>query len=279
MKKEHRLVKTQCLNCGASIEGSFCHECGQSVRDNTDRSIGKLAADFLDNIFFFDNRFLISLWYLIRFPGRMTVEFLAGKRKKFVSPVTLFLFINLIYFFVSPLSDYSISLEDQYSQPYSSWVKDWINGKLQNEGLDFRTYSVTYQNRSDTISKAIMIINIPMIAVLVYLMAFKKRRFYYDSLIFAFHFFSLYLASWIALDWADWLINFLAGDENSIVSAISFVLFASAIPLLYAILSMKIFLNIKWYWVVPAGVGVIVAVTLTNLCYRLIILVLSLWFT
>ena len=279
MQESTEVIQTQCLNCGTALTGSFCHACGQAVRDTTDRSIGKLLGDFLDNIFFFDNRFVISLRYLFRYPSRMTVEFLAGKRKKFVSPVSLFLFVNVIYFFVNPLTDYSISLEDQYSQPYGPLIKDWINGKLQNEGLDFRSYSVTYQNMSDTISKSIMIINIPMIALGVYLMAFKKRRFYYDSLIFTFHFFSLFLASWILLDWANMLIDFLAGHDDSIVGAISFMLFTLAIPLYYAVFSMKKFLNIKWYWAIPAGLGVILAVALANVVYRLIIFVLSMWFT
>lgn len=124
MNKGNEETITQCLNCDAAITDAFCPKCGQSVRDNTDRSIGKLMGDFLDNIFFFDNRFVISLRYLFQFPSRMTVEFLAGKRKKFVSPVSLFLFVNVIYFFVNPLSDYSISLEDQYAQPYSLLIKD-----------------------------------------------------------------------------------------------------------------------------------------------------------
>lgn len=279
MEKIHELKPTQCLNCSATVKGEFCHQCGQSVRDNEDRSISRLLADFLGNVFFLDNRFLLSVWYLFRFPSRMTVEFLEGKRKKFISPVTLFLFLNLIYFFVSPLTDYSIPLEDQNSQPYGKWVSEWVNLKLQNDGLNERAYRSIYQNASDTISKSIMIINVPMIAVLVYLMSFKKRRFYYDSLIFSFHFFSLFMASWIMLDWVDTLVNFLAGHDDSIVAAISFVLFAFAIPLLYAILSMKKFMAIRWYWAIPAGIGVMIAVNLANLCYRLIIFILSLWFT
>ena len=101
-----------CHNCGTPVNGAFCHNCGQQVRDNSDRSVRRLLGEVLGNLFFLDNRFFISVGYLFRFPGRMTVEFLAGKRKKFISPVTLFLFLNLIYFFNKPLSDYSLPIED-----------------------------------------------------------------------------------------------------------------------------------------------------------------------
>ncbi len=280
MKNKPVLLHTHCLNCGTSLKGNFCNHCGQQVRNNSDRSTGRLLGEFLGNVFFLDNRFFISVWYLLRYPSRMTIEFLEGKRKKFISPITLFLFLNLIYFFVNPLTDYSLSLYDQiYSQPYSRWAKGWVDLKLQKEGLDELGYGIIYQNASDNISKSIMIINIPMIAFFVYLMAFKKRRFYFDSLIFAFHFFSLFMASWIMLDWLDTLFHFLYGHNNSTASEISFYLFISIIPLLYAILSIKKFMDIRWYWSILAGMGVILAVGLANLFYRFIIFIVTFWAT
>lgn len=280
MKKNTALLQTQCLNCGTSVDGTFCHHCGQRARNNSDRSLGLLLSEFFSNIFFFDNRFFLSVWYLVRFPGRMTVEFLEGKRKKFISPITFFLFLNLIYFFVNPLTDYSLSFYDQiHSQPYSMWIKDWVDLRLQKEGLDEQAYGIIYQNMSDKISKSIMIINIPIIALFVYLMAFKKLRFYFDSLIFAFHFFTLFMLSWVMLDWVNTLLYFLTGDEYSIVSDISFKLFAFFIPLLYAILSVKKFMGIRWYWAIAAGLGIMIAVALTNAFYRFIIFIVTLGFT
>jgi hypothetical protein len=271
---------TQCLNCGATVAGAYCHQCGQRTRDNSDRSIGRLLGEVLGNIFFLDNRFLLSMWYLLRYPGRMSVEFLEGKRKKFISPVTLFLFFNLIYFFVNPLSDYSLPLYDQISsQPYSDWTKEQVRQKLREEALEFKDYAVTYQNASDNISKSVMIINIPMIAAFIYLLSFKRRRFYFDSLIFAFHFFSLFMLSWVMLDWVETLVIFLFGEDSSIVSTIRFNLFLLIIPLLYGFFSIKKFLQIPWYWGIPGGIGAVFAVLFTNLFYRFIIFVITLWMT
>ena len=279
MKPEQEL-QTNCLNCGASVKENYCQRCGQHVRDNTDRSIGSLLSDFLGNLFFLDNRFFISIGYLVRFPGRITNEFLAGKRKKFISPVTLFLFINLIYFFLSPLSDYSLSLEDQlYSQPYSSWAKEVAVQKLKEDGLKYVDYKITYQNASDNISKSIMFINVPLIAFFVFLMAFKRRRYYFDSLIFSFHYFTLFLASLVMLDFVNGLLDHILVDENSIIYSIFFRLFTAIIPLLYAMLSIKKFLYIKWYWSIPAGIGVMLSVFLANFLYRFVIFFSSIWAT
>lgn len=280
MKQSNELLETNCLNCDASVKGRFCHSCGQPIHDNLDRSLGRLLGEFFGNIFFLDNRFFLSVRYLICLPSQMTVEFLEGKRKKFISPVTLFLFLNLIYFFVNPLTDYSLSLYDQtHSQPFSKWAKEWVDVKLEKESLDVNAYGITYQNASDNISKSIMIINIPIIAVFVYLMVFRKRKFYFDTLIFAFHFFSLFMFSWIMLDWVGLLIELLPGGKNSMLSTIVFNLFTFVIPLFYAILGIKKFMNIRWYWAIPAGMGVMIAVGLTNLFYRFIIFVATFLFT
>ncbi len=290
MDKRQEEAQLSCLNCNAEVKGAFCQNCGQSVRENSDRSLRQLLGEVLGNLFFLDNRFFLSVRYLLFFPGRMTVEFLDGKRKKFISPVTLFLFLNLIYFFDSQLTDYSISLFDQVvGQPYSDWalkaLKDKMSlkeldwGKMVSEGLNVSPYGITYQNMSDTISKTMMIINVPMIAGFVFLLAFVRRRFYYDSLIFVFHFFTLYLASWLMLGWVADLFSLLSIPESSLVSDICFYLFLFFIPLLYAILSMQKFLDIKWYWAIPAGLLIIGAVTLVNMFYRFIIFWLTLWAT
>lgn len=280
MENSHLPVSSHCLNCGAVVEGSFCPQCSQSVRDNSDRSLSRLTGEVFGNIFFLDNRFLLSIWYLFRYPSRMTAEFLEGKRKKFISPVTLFLFLNLIYFFVNPLSDYSLSLHDQISsQPYSKWSNEWVTQKIQDEKLNADDYAIIYQKTSDSISKSVMILNVPMIAFFVYLMAFKKRSFYFDSLIFAFHYFSVFMVSWVMLDWSDNLITFITKDENSLLSSISFNLFTLIIPLLYAILGIKRFMNFRWYWSIPAGLGIMIGVFLANFTYRFIIFSLTFWNT
>jgi len=290
MSKGPKAVQSKCLNCEAFTSGAYCQNCGQSVRENSDRSIGNLLGEVLGNLFFLDNRFFLSVRYLFLLPGRMTFEFLEGKRKKFISPVTLFLFLNLIYFFFSELTDYSISLYDQVvGQPYSEWALhslkdkmiardlDW--GNMVREGLNVSAYGVIYQNMSDTISKTIMIINVPMIAGFVFLLAFVKRKFYYDSLIFSFHFFTLYLASWIMLSWVGDLFSLLSIPESSPVSDVGFYLFLFFIPLMYAILSIKKFMDITWYWAIPAGVLVTGSVPLANMFYRGIIFLFTLWLT
>jgi len=273
----HKLDNNEkCLNCGATVKGNFCQDCGQHARDNTDRSLSLLLGQFFGNLFFLDNRFLKSFGYLFGYPGRMTSEFLAGQRKKFVPPITLFLFVNLIFFLVNPLTDYSIALYDQmYAQPYSPLIKDLVQNKLETEELEIDAYSMVYQKMSDNISKTIMIMNAPLIALLIYLMAFKKRQFYFDSLIFSLHFFTLFMLSWIMSDWTGKLTKLLPDVYESLIDQILYPLWLTLIPLIYAVLSIKKFLQLRWYWSIPAGIGVLMSVLIVNLVYRFIVFFIS----
>ncbi len=280
MNSEKELESIICKNCSSQLTGQYCHNCGQKVIDSSNRTVKHLFTELLSNVFFLDNRFFVSVWYLIRFPGCMTVEYLEGKRNKFLSPITLFLFFNLIYFFVNPLSDYSLALYDQmYSQLYSEWTLPWVENKIESTGLDFGSYSQLYQTASDNISKSIMILNIPIIALFVYMMTFSKRKFYFDNLIFVFHIFSIFIFSWTQIGWIKLIGDALPITDDSIVIDILGLFFTMVLPVLYSILSIKKFMDVKWHWSIVLGTGVMISIILANLIYRLIILFVTLWVT
>jgi len=69
-----------------------------------------IGESFLD-YFHFDSKFFKTIIPLIFKPGRLTIEFMKGKRKTYVEPFRLFLVISIIYFLLLPLSH-----EDKYDK-------------------------------------------------------------------------------------------------------------------------------------------------------------------
>lgn len=77
-----------CLNCGAPLAGPFCHACGQPVKGMI-RQLRSVLGDFLDTVFEYDSRIWRTLIPLYFQPGRLTLDFMAGRRIRFVTPFRL----------------------------------------------------------------------------------------------------------------------------------------------------------------------------------------------
>lgn len=100
-----KTLPESCLNCGNSIPPDFmyCPNCGQRHRQ-AKLPVKIFLGDFLRDYFALDSKIFRSLGRLIFRPGSLTKEFNLGKRKKYIPPLRMYIFISFIYFFVLALS-------------------------------------------------------------------------------------------------------------------------------------------------------------------------------
>jgi Protein of unknown function (DUF3667) len=78
-----------CLNCGASLAGIYCTACGQRAVDLT-ATTWHVVREALEEAIDFDSRALRTAKALAS-PGRLTIEFLHGRRVSYLGPLKLFL--------------------------------------------------------------------------------------------------------------------------------------------------------------------------------------------
>jgi hypothetical protein len=91
-----------CRNCGTALQGTHCHACGQEAKEAV-RSFPYVVRDFLDSVFEYDGRLWRTLGPLLVRPGYLSVEFLQGRRVRYVNPFRLFFFLTVIAFFAAQL--------------------------------------------------------------------------------------------------------------------------------------------------------------------------------
>src|SRR6516225_8459885 len=96
--KDQRRRLTHCENCGAQLQGHWCAQCGQAAVDYR-RSFRYVIADVLDSFLNWDSKFFTSIALLLLKPWRLTNEFLAGKRVRYVNPLRLYLLASILFFF------------------------------------------------------------------------------------------------------------------------------------------------------------------------------------
>ena len=87
----------RCLNCGAELAGPYCSACGQE--DTELRvSLRRLAGDFLAEQLGLESKVPVTLWTLVRYPGQLTRDYLAGRRVRSLLPLRLYLSASVVYF-------------------------------------------------------------------------------------------------------------------------------------------------------------------------------------
>ncbi|MFM7320447.1 MAG: DUF3667 domain-containing protein [Armatimonadota bacterium] len=86
---EPRSDPKRCLNCDAPLEGHWCHACGQEDTPAVP-TFGMLCADLWENVVSVDRKLLRTVFLLLFRPGAATVEHLAGRRTRTVSPYKIY---------------------------------------------------------------------------------------------------------------------------------------------------------------------------------------------
>src|SRR5881275_448903 len=133
---------THCENCGAQLEGHWCGQCGQAAVDYR-RSFRHVAVDVLDSFLNWDSKFFTTIALLIVKPWRLTNEFLAGKRVRYVNPLRLYLLASILFFFAVNYGARGLRLEPgKISEKNRSSVaaavaekRDEIEAELDKENL------------------------------------------------------------------------------------------------------------------------------------------------
>lgn len=85
-----------CLNCGAKIAREYCGNCGQHAHIH--HNMGAILHDLMHGVLHLDGAFLRTLPMLFFKPGRLTRNYIDGQRKKYMSPIGMFLFAFFLLF-------------------------------------------------------------------------------------------------------------------------------------------------------------------------------------
>lgn len=98
INKKRRKVEI-CHNCHTilSLENNFCPHCGQENHD-LKVPIGHLAFEVFEGFTHFDTKFYNTMRAILFSPGKITKDFLEGRRGRYVPPIRLYFLISFIFF-------------------------------------------------------------------------------------------------------------------------------------------------------------------------------------
>jgi Protein of unknown function (DUF3667) len=90
-----------CPTCGASASGRFCAHCGERFLQAHDFKLRHfLSEHVVHEVLEFDGKLPRTLRVLVTQPGQLALDYVAGKRKPYVSPLRLYLITFLLHLFL-----------------------------------------------------------------------------------------------------------------------------------------------------------------------------------
>jgi hypothetical protein len=238
----------RCRNCGAALTGRFCANCGQAADVHMPTTL-ELLHQALEGITHSDSRLWGTLFLLWFKPGTLTLEFVAGRRARYLPPFRLYLVLSVIFFLlasISPMHVKFVRLDDLRTAARTpSQVCPEPSVILFGRDLSSRIQRACVETARDnganllhlglaTMPKA-MFVFLPLIALLNMLLYWRPRRRYAEQLLFFLHlhafFFSAMTLAFLASDAAG------ARPGLGVLSRVAILLLWS-MPL-YTILAIK----------------------------------------
>ena len=86
-----------CRNCGADVSGNFCAACGQETALHV-ASAREFLHEFVGHYVALEGKLWKTLALLLFRPGKLTAEYIAGRRARYVQPLRIYLTLSILFF-------------------------------------------------------------------------------------------------------------------------------------------------------------------------------------
>ena len=124
-KKKNKLVKVlddACFNCGHPFSGheKFCPECGQANK-NKRITFGNFLHEVFNGFISWDSKFWTTFIPLLTKPGKVSRDYIDGKRQRYANPFRFYLSVSVVFFLV-------LGATESYEK-----LKELRTGKIENK--------------------------------------------------------------------------------------------------------------------------------------------------
>lgn len=139
-RRTPKKFKGLCPNCEHPVDGKFCSNCGQSIKD-FHQPFFSVLTDSLGDALSFDNRLLHTMIPLFVKPGFLTKEFMRGRRARYTPPFRLYLFLTFFAFLLlshnhKPETDSQRNLSFQTDEGENIDILSFFEGYTDKDSLE-----------------------------------------------------------------------------------------------------------------------------------------------
>ncbi len=227
-----------CMNCEQPLTGPFCSHCGQRHRPGPlhfKSTFGQWAGDLVS----VDSRMWRTAVALLFKPGKITADYLRGKRVHFTPPLRLYIGSSLLFFVLGGLFDSREPVEPDVAstvkaqgspapsttdqdedRPFTTDefvktcdeilddgnVSGWISSATQKEKVKQQCRRIAV-DKGQAFRKALisrlptsLLILLPFLALLMKLLYLFSKRYFLEHLVFFLHLHAFYYIAFFAVE-------------------------------------------------------------------------------
>lgn len=187
-----------CPTCGHARPGRYCGHCGEKRVEREDFTLRRIAGDAIATAFDLDSAVPRTLRDLVARPGRLTADYVAGRRRGRLGPFQLFFALNVVYFVVQSWTGWNSLRTPLYvhiaNSPYGGLVRPLVERTVAARGIGLEEYAVAFDAMVDLQAKSLVILMVPLFALVVHAVCgVARRRYFAESIVFALHFIAFFL--------------------------------------------------------------------------------------
>src|SRR5215212_1703948 len=228
-------IPVTCKNCGNRFTGKYCNDCGEKVYTEHDRTALHFFEEGFHFLTHFEGRFFTTIKTLFSRPGQVSRDYTFGIRKKYFKLLSLFLLLVVLYLLFPVFEGLNMKLYyHTHHSLYGNYAMKKAQALMQEKHLTDAEITALFQKASEKTSKFLLVLIIPLTALCVWPVTFKKRKYFFDQMVFATEVNCVYLI-WgfltlpILLRIFEWVYHLIAGVYLPVND--SYFIFIIGIPL------------------------------------------------
>jgi hypothetical protein len=199
--KPHLSEGANCHNCGAIVSGNFCAACGQGTTLHV-ASAREFLHEFIGHYIALEGKLWQSLALLLFRPGRLTTEYIAGRRARYVQPLRIYLTFSILFFALLKFGPHQLIEKDALASQTTTAsepgkVRVTTNLGTINPAWEARVHQIAAMPKSQSIGlfksiffsyvPYVMFLLMPVFALYLKLLYLGSGRHYGEHMLFALH--------------------------------------------------------------------------------------------
>lgn len=184
MRIEGQSGELICKSCGNHFTGRYCNNCGEKIITDHDKRIGHFFEEAFHFLTHFEGKFFNTLKAIFTAPGLLSYDYCNGRRKPYFRPLSFYMLIVILYLIFPLFSGLNMELRFyNHLGLFSGINQEMIRQKLEATGYTFEKLSEVFHQKSEKVSKLMLITIIPMAAVVIKALFPRRRKYFYEYLI------------------------------------------------------------------------------------------------